>query len=30
MATLTDDQVQDLDLWFRAANYLAVGHIYLI
>ena len=30
MATLTDDQVQQLDLWFRAANYLSVGQIYLL
>ena len=28
--TLTDDQVRDLDLWFRAANYLSVGQIYLL
>ena len=30
MATLTDDQVRELDLWFRAANYLSVGQIYLL
>ncbi|HYJ28332.1 MAG TPA: phosphoketolase, partial [Nocardioides sp.] len=30
MATLSDDQVRELDLWFRAANYLSVGQIYLL
>lgn len=30
MATLSDDQVHELDLWFRAANYLSVGQIYLL
>ncbi|HSU02791.1 MAG TPA: phosphoketolase family protein [Nocardioides sp.] len=30
MATPTDDQLHDLDLWFRAANYLSVGQIYLL
>ncbi|MBD3923516.1 phosphoketolase family protein [Nocardioides cavernae] len=30
MASLTDDQVRELDLWFRAANYLSVGQIYLL
>lgn len=30
MASLSDDQVHELDRWFRAANYLAVGQIYLL
>ena len=27
---LDDDQLQLLDAWWRAANYLAVGQIYLL
>ena len=27
---LTEDEVADLDAWFRAANYLSVGQIYLL
>jgi xylulose-5-phosphate/fructose-6-phosphate phosphoketolase len=30
MATLDDAQVHELDCWFRAANYLSVGQIYLL
>jgi xylulose-5-phosphate/fructose-6-phosphate phosphoketolase len=29
-AELTDDQVAALDAWWRAANYLSVGQIYLM
>ncbi len=30
MTTLSDEQVTALDRWFRAANYLSVGQIYLL
>ena len=30
MTTLTDDELRDLDAWWRAANYLSVGQIYLL
>jgi xylulose-5-phosphate/fructose-6-phosphate phosphoketolase len=30
MATLDDSQIHELDRWFRAANYLSVGQIYLL
>ena len=29
-APLTDNEVAAIDAWWRAANYLAVGQIYLI
>ena len=29
-AELADDQVEALDAWWRAANYLSVGQIYLM
>ena len=30
MTTLTDDELRDLDAWWRAANYVSVGQIYLL
>src|SRR6185312_16022676 len=30
MPTLSADERRELDLWWRAANYLAVGQIYLL
>ena len=29
-ATATDDDLELLDAWWRAANYLSVGQIYLL
>ncbi|HEY7077023.1 MAG TPA: phosphoketolase family protein [Solirubrobacteraceae bacterium] len=30
MSTLSADELRELDLWWRAANYLSVGQIYLL
>jgi xylulose-5-phosphate/fructose-6-phosphate phosphoketolase len=30
MTALSDTEIEDLDRWWRAANYLSVGQIYLL